>query len=129
MNQQNLQHIKVAIASPQENGQVERYNRTILHMLAKLADERKIHWYNVFRDVEFACNNIVSKTTNEYSNILFFGVRQRGDTIDGLLDALKFSRQIETFRDLVDVCRRASEQIRKNQNVKERLYNRKQNCK
>ncbi|XP_076660149.1 uncharacterized protein LOC143363456 [Halictus rubicundus] len=44
------------------NGQVERYNRTILPMIAKLMSERGVVWYNVLREVEFACNNTVLST-------------------------------------------------------------------
>lgn len=40
LNDHNVHHIQVATASPQANGQVERYNRTILPMIAKLSDER-----------------------------------------------------------------------------------------
>jgi len=46
----NVQHIKIATASPQTNGQVERINRTILPMIAKLADERSVQWHCVLGD-------------------------------------------------------------------------------
>lgn len=56
LNEQNIQHIKIATASPQANGQTERINRTILPMIAKVADERNTPWCNVLRDIEFTCN-------------------------------------------------------------------------
>jgi len=68
----NVQHIKIATASPQANGQVERINRTILPMIAKLADERSVQWHCVLEDVEFACNNTISKATNECPSITFW---------------------------------------------------------
>jgi len=120
----NIQHIKVATASPQANGQVERFNRTILPMIAKLADERRTHWANVLKDVEFACNNVVSKTTNECPSTLLFGVRQRGAITDELRDALELSGQLDTHRELSNLRKRAEKQIQKSQQANQRSYNR-----
>jgi len=120
----NIQHIKIATASPQANGQVERFNRTILPMIAKLADERRTHWANVLRDVEFACNNVVSKATNECPSTLLFGMRQRGAIIDELRDALELSGRLDTHRELSNLRERAEKQIQKNQQMNQRSYNR-----
>lgn len=125
LREQNIQHIRVATASPQANGQVERFNRTILPIIAKLADERKTRWHNVIGDVEFACNNTVSKTTNECPSVLLYGVRQRGNIIDELRDALEASGHIEIRRDLHDMRKRADRQIQKNQETNKRYYDRK----
>lgn len=88
LNNQNVQHIKVMPRSchrlvPSKRSGRKIY-RTILPMIAKLASERNTPWYNVIRDVEFACNNTVSKSTNECPSKLLFGILQRGDTIDAL---------------------------------------------
>jgi len=91
LNEQNIQHLKIATASPQANDQVERINRTILPMIAKVADERNTPWYNVLRDIEFTCNNTVSRATNESPSKLLFGVSQRGNVIDELRDALEIN--------------------------------------
>lgn len=125
LNDQNIQHTKIATASPQANGQVERFNRTILPMIAKLADERKTQWYNTLKEVEFACNNTVSKATSECPSMLLFGVRQRGKIIDELRNALEVNGQIEVFRDLPTLREKASKQIQKLQNVNKRIYDRK----
>jgi len=86
-NAQCEEHIKIATASPQANGQVEKINRTILPMIAKLADERSVQWHCVLGDVEFACNNTISKTANECPSILLFGMQQRDKVVDELRDA------------------------------------------
>jgi len=91
LNEQNIQHVKIATASAQANGQAERINRTILPMIAKVADERNTPWYNVLRNIEFTCNNTMSKATNESSSKLLFGVSQRGNVIDELRDALEIN--------------------------------------
>jgi transposase InsO family protein len=110
LNSQNVQHVKIAIASPQANDQVERLNRTILPIIAKVADERNVSWCSTLKDVEFACNNTVSKATNECPSMLLFGVHQRGSTIDGLRDALELHERTgapETYH--VYVEKRANE--------------------
>jgi len=124
LNEQNIQHVKIATASPQANGQVERINRTILPMITKVADERNTPWYNVLRDIEFTCNNTVSKATNESPSKLF-GVSQRGNVIDELRDALEINGQIEESRDLPSLRQRANKQIQKNQDTNKRVYDRK----
>jgi len=120
----NVQHIKIATASPQANGQVERVNRTILPMIAKLADERSVQWHCVLGDVEFACNNTISKATNECPSVLLFGMQQRGKVVDELRDALELSKQNATPRDLPDLRKRAMEKIQQSQNTNKRIYDR-----
>lgn len=92
-----MHHIKVATASPQANGQVERVNRTLLPMLAKLTDERSTHWSNVLPDVKYACNNVIFKVTNKCPSMLLFGVQQRGRIMDELRDALESSSRLNPF--------------------------------
>lgn len=120
----NIQHVKVATASPQANGQVERFNRTIIPMIAKLADERGTHWSNVLKDVEFACNNVVSKATNECPSMLLFGIRQRGKIIDELRDALELRGHLDVPRELSLLRERADGQIKKNQLANQSIFNR-----
>ena len=94
-------------------------------MIAKLADERNTHWSNVLEDVKFVCNNTVSKTTNECPSVLLFGMRQRGKTVDGLLDALEAHGQLSVTRNLSNVRKQADERIQKAQNVNKRAYDQK----
>lgn len=127
LDSQNIQHIKTATASPKANSQVERFNHyytlyCILLMIAKLADERNTPWYNVLKDIEFACNNTVSKATNECPSKLLFGVLQRGSSIDGLRDALEANEQIKVTRDVLRLRERANKQIEKQQNANKRHF-------
>ncbi|XP_036142863.1 uncharacterized protein LOC118645589 [Monomorium pharaonis] len=121
----NIKHVKIATASHQANGQVERYNRTILPMIAKLADERSTHWYNVIKDVEFACNNTTSKATNVCPSMLLFDLHQRGNAINGLRDAFDAIGQTKPLRDLTNLRKQASERIKESQNANKRDYDRK----
>lgn len=122
MKEHNIQHVKIATASPQANGQVERLNRTILPMIAKLADERNTHWSNVLNTVEFTINNIVSKATNECPSALLFGLRQRGAVVDELREFLEIGGQLDTSRELTRIREEAAKQIQKNQCTNKRIY-------
>lgn len=64
MVRNNIAHVKVAVASPQANGQVERVNRILKAMLAKLTEPvGHSDWVNKLVDVEYAINNTVHSTT------------------------------------------------------------------
>jgi len=64
MEENNIKHIKIATGSPQANGQVERINRSLGPMIAKLAEpENGLHWDNVIEKVEYSMN----KTKNSSS--------------------------------------------------------------
>ena len=85
----NIQHIKIATGSPQANGQVERINRSIGPMIAKLVDPSKgRYWDTVVEDVEFAINNTIHRSIKEYPSVMF-GVKQRGKIVDDLKEALE----------------------------------------
>ncbi|XP_076660318.1 uncharacterized protein LOC143363643 [Halictus rubicundus] len=85
MNKNNIRHAKVATASPQANGQVERVNRVLGPSLAKLTENCPgKRWYEVLEDIEYALNNTISKSVSETPSKLLFGVDQRGKTPDNL---------------------------------------------
>lgn len=122
MQANNIQHVKIATASSQANGQIERMNRFIVPMIAKLAAERNQQWYDVLTDVEFACNNTISRTTGQTPSMLLFGVRQRGNAIDSLKDYIE-SEQVVT-RDLPNMRKDANRRIEQVQVENEKYYNR-----
>lgn len=81
--------------------------------------------YNVLDDVEFACNNTISRATNESPSMLLFGVRQRGKMVDGLLDALEAGGHTDVSRNLVETRKQAGKRIELNQEANKRAYERK----
>lgn len=96
----NIEHILVATATPKANGQVERINRTLGPMLGKLTDSEKDKcWYKVIRDVEYAINNTINKSSGQTPSKLLFGVKQKGKIIDGIAEYLESDVNIE-MRDL-----------------------------
>lgn len=63
LTETNIKHLKIATGSPQANGQVERINRSIGPMIAKLTEpEKNVHWDNVIEQVEHALNNTVHRS-------------------------------------------------------------------
>lgn len=54
----NITHVMIAVGILRANGQVERFNRVIVLMVAKLT-ETPDRWNVVLPDVEFALNNTV----------------------------------------------------------------------
>lgn len=70
-----IKHILNAVASPRANGQVERYNRTILDSLAAQNhgnDERV--WDDKLLQVQWGLNNTVNKGTGKSPSQILFGL-------------------------------------------------------
>ncbi|XP_018368249.1 PREDICTED: uncharacterized protein K02A2.6-like [Trachymyrmex cornetzi] len=79
MKKQGIQHIKVAVGSPQANGQAERINRVLAPCIAKLSNPSN-GWqrYNILHEVEYSINNAVNRSTGKSPSQLVFGIDQRG---------------------------------------------------
>lgn len=97
----NITHLKVAVASPQANSQVERVNRVVKAMLSKLTDSLEhLDWPAKLSQSEYAINNTVHSTTKHTPSELLFGVTQRGCIVDGLTEFLEDKLSHDTPRDL-----------------------------
>ncbi|XP_018366050.1 PREDICTED: uncharacterized protein LOC108763170 [Trachymyrmex cornetzi] len=64
----NVQHVKVATACPQSNGQVERVNRFLRSILSKLSSEGK--WTDFVAKSQFSLNNTLHKTIGTTPSLL-----------------------------------------------------------
>lgn len=101
MNERNICHIKVATASAQANGQVERVNRVMKTMLGKLsAPLTHADWSLKLSQIEYAINNSTHSTTKTSPSRLMFGVDQRGETIDALAEYLEAQMDGKNVREL-----------------------------
>lgn len=115
LGQQGIKHVKIATGSPQANGQVERVNRTLTPLLAKLSDDSSgKYWYKIIADAEYALNNSVNRVTGETPSRLLFGVRQRDKVIDNLSKYVQDGAG-EERSDLVEIRNRASDRILRSQ--------------
>lgn len=108
----NVTHVKVATASPQANGQVERVNRVLTPMLSKLTDPLgHSDWVTKLAEVEYAMNNSVHSTTRKSPSNLLFGVEQRGKIVDELTEYLEDKNETGDGRILEEIRARAAEAI------------------
>lgn len=116
LNENNIEHVKIATNSPQANGQVERVNRTLKAMLAKISEPiQHSDWHKLLRRVEFAINNSVHSSTRETPSKLLFGIHQRGREVDVLTEHLGEKDSANNATNLDALRAQASEQIEKSQ--------------
>lgn len=124
LKQNNVQHIMIATGSPQSNGQVERINRIITPMIAKGIDtENTLTWYKNLDKIEFALNNTFNKSIGTTSSLLLFGVNQKGEVNDLLMEHIEQNEVKTNLIDLEKVRAEASEIIQKNQKYNSEYYN------
>lgn len=109
-SQNNIKHVLNAVATPRANGQVERLNRTILGALMTCTLEQDL-WDDHIRQVQFAINNTVSKSTGKTPSQLLLGYSPRGGTDTVLRDEI--SQIPSIIEDLIEVRRLASENVDK----------------
>lgn len=119
----NVDHVKVAVASPQANGQVERVNRVLTPMLSKSVEPvRQGNWSKLLTKTEFALNNTIHSSTKRTPSELLFGVRQRGPEVDALTEHLSDKLSTSVDRDLDLIRESAAECITKSQLRNERFF-------
>lgn len=82
LKQLNIDHIKVASATPRSNGQVERVNRFLRSILSKLSSEGK--WIDFIGRSQFSLNNTLHKAIGTTPSLILFGSEQYGFTDDSL---------------------------------------------
>lgn len=114
----NIVHIKIATASPQSNGQVERFNRILIPLLAKISNGDD--WDRKLIDAEFAINNTKNRSVGTTPSILLFGIDQRGAVNDKIRDYL--SEQVGN-RDLEKIREVAEKEIEKSQAANKAAFN------
>ena len=122
LKEESVEQVLVATATPRANGQVERFNRVIAPMLAKLSEHPDI-WFKILDKVEFALNNSVCRSTTETPSRLLFGINQLGIVNDKIRLELDANSDVE--RDLSAFRDATSEKIEKCQQENEKCYDRK----
>lgn len=118
----NIIHVKTATCAPQANGQVERVNRVLKAMLGKITTPvDNSDWVKRLKDVQFAINNTVSRSTGESPNVLLFGVQQKGFVVDYLTEHLSCVSEA-TRVDLKAIREEAAVNIKKSQDYANKWF-------
>ena len=108
LSENHIRHILIATGSPQANGQVERINRTMTPMLAKLTDNKSgLQWYKILKIVENSMNNTVTRSTKLTPSRLLFGVDQRGEPINDVKEFIE--NQIQENPRNLDLLRQTAQ--------------------
>lgn len=117
LEENDIQHIKIATFSPEANGQVERVNRSLGPMIAKLiSTENNITWEKTLETVEFTINNTCNRMINEHPSVMLFGVNQRGKFSDKIKENVvePDTRDLNSIRDDANKKQLAAQQYNKN---------------
>lgn len=74
--ERGINHIQNAVATPRANGQVERFNSTVLSALSTSVSEER-QWEKKLPEIQFAINNTVNSTTGKSASQLLMGYQPR----------------------------------------------------
>ncbi|XP_076547015.1 uncharacterized protein LOC143305818 [Osmia lignaria lignaria] len=118
----SIQHILVATATPHANGQIERINRSLTPLLAKLSSTTGT-WNQVLENAEYALNNSVNRTIGDTPSRLLFGINQLGKVQDDLRVILE--EQIIDDRDLNSIRENAVAKIQAANEYNKNYYDKK----
>lgn len=122
--QTGIKHIMNAVSTPRANGQVERFNRTILDALSTSThgkDDRT--WDEQIPDIQLGLNTTTHKTTQKSPSELLFGFNVKCRTEGILSEILEDTVKITPPDALVDVRQDASEKIKKKQSENRDRFN------
>ncbi|KAL7725403.1 hypothetical protein ACLKA6_000164 [Drosophila palustris] len=101
----NIEHVLGTTGVPRGNGQVERVNRVVLSIIAKMSAEDPTKWYQAVPLVQKAINSHVHSTTKRTPFELVFGIKMRNRMLDDIKKCLDeelyegFERERQEMRD------------------------------
>lgn len=116
-------HILNSVATPRANGQVERYNRTILASLGSMTHGKGNNtWDEQLPDVQLGINSTIHEVTKKTPTELLFG-RKISNPAQGILnDLVNDVDDGTTNKNIEEMRSEAADLIRKNQEVNKRRY-------
>lgn len=122
LKENDIKHILIATGSPQANGQVERVNRNLGPMIAKIKDtDSNLSWSDIIEITEFTMNNTVHRMIDEHPSVMLFGINQKGKCTD----EIQKNVLPENRRDIDEVRTNANKKEMQAQSYNERITNEK----
>ena len=116
-------HVLNAVATPRANGQIERYNRTILESLATTnhgMDERE--WDESVGRVQWSLNNTRNKSTGKTAAEIVFGYRTVNESEGHILNALSNNDTQSDINNRNEIRKSAEDNTSKNQNYMKNYF-------
>lgn len=114
------QHIKVAVGTPRANGQVERYNRTILTALRCSIGKDNRRWDEQIGKIQWEINNTRNSTTKHSPSELVLSYRPR-DIYQNIITLILHDEDDNRILDAETIRRDVIEQTAKEQS-KQKAY-------
>lgn len=117
-----LKHIKNAVATPRANGQVERYNSTLLAALSTTIQEER-EWEKALAKVQFSMNNTINSSTGKTPSEVLMGYKPRSEPDAKITNEIQPARP--TCSNLSEVRKEIVLKTRKQQQQQKDRYDRK----
>lgn len=103
MQSNQIKHVKNAVATPRANGQIERYNRSILSSLTALnIDKDNRDWDSSLNQVQWSLNNTLNKAIGRTPVQVVFGKETTNfaeNHLHDISESLTLSDDIEGIRE------------------------------
>jgi hypothetical protein len=109
---------------PQANGQVERFNKTMADMLAKICSEEQTNWCTYIGTIAMEYNSMIHRVTGESPHFLMFGkeIRYPMDIAKGAAMENNAQWRNSLLPELMQKLDRAVERINKSNRENAKLY-------
>lgn len=123
VKEKGFSHVLNAVATPRANGQIERYNRSIVDALTAINNDRPDNeWDVMIPRVQWGLNNTVNKTTGKMPSEVLFGIAPVGAS-DGAMNSVV--SEVHECEDREIVRSKVSERVRKEQEKQKETFDKK----
>lgn len=121
----NIEHVLITTGVARGNGQIERVNRSIISIIAKLSSDDTSKWYKYVNQVQKAINSCVHSTTKYSPFEIMFGVKMNSTVSDNVLNMLQEELIADFNKEREDLRADAKQQIMKAQQQYKLNYDKK----
>lgn len=122
MQELGIKHVLNAVATPRANGQVERFNRTVISALGARCHGENNSWDEFVNEIQLGMNTTVNKSTNKSPSELLFGCKLVNMSENIINDIIHVTNHCTSGDDLTRIRLEASEKIEKEQNAAKKRF-------